>query len=97
MKGAWADLKNQNKHSFIDKKKHEDGVTAIIKLACDEDIVAVVEYSASFSESDHSTEQETLAATSDFNHPSEDYVNYISTDLLAQIMSTQNDGQNNGR
>ena len=55
MKGAWADLKNQNKHSFIDKKKHEDGVTATIKLACDKDTVAVVEYSESFSESDHST------------------------------------------
>ena len=40
---------------FIDKKKHEDGVTATIKLACDKDTVAVVEYSESFSESDHST------------------------------------------
>ena len=37
------------------------------------------------------------AVTSDFNHPSEDYVNYISTDLSAEMMSTQNDGQNSGR
>ena len=26
-----------------------------------------------------------------------DYVNYISPDLSAQTMSTQNDGQNSGR
>ena len=30
---AWADLKNKNKYSFIDKKKHEDGETATTKLA----------------------------------------------------------------
>ena len=30
-------MKNQNKHSFIDKKKHEDGVTTTVKLACDKD------------------------------------------------------------
>ena len=27
-----------------------------------------------------------LAATSDFNHPSEDYVNYISINLLAGMI-----------
>ena len=32
--------------------------------------------------------------TNSFNHPSEDYVNFISTDLPDQMISTQNDGQN---
>ena len=58
MKVAWADLKNQNKYSFIDKKKHEDGVTVTVKLARDKDIVAAAEYSESFSESDQSAYQE---------------------------------------
>ena len=53
--------------------------------------------SESFSESDQSAYQETSAVTNDFNHPSEDYVNFISTDLSAQMMSTQNNGQNSGR
>ena len=60
-------------------------------------IVAVAEYSESFSENDQPAYQETLAVTTDFNHLSEDYVNFISTDLLGQIMSAQNDGQNSGR
>ena len=96
MKVAWTDLKNQNKHSFIDKKIHKDGVTVTVKLACDKDIVASAEYSESFSESDQSAYQETSAVTSDFNHPSEDYINYISTDLSAVTMSIQNDAQNSG-
>ena len=55
--------------------------------------MAVTEYSKSFSESDS-----LLTKKRQFNHPSEDYVNYISTDLLAQMMiSTQNDGQKSGR
>ena len=41
--------------------------------------------------------QETSAVINDFNHPSEDFVNFISTDLSAQMMRTQNDGQKNGR
>ena len=32
-----------------------------------------------------------------FNHPSEDYINNISTDLSAEMMNTHNDGQNSGR
>ena len=39
----------------LDKKKHEDGVTVTVKLACDKDIVAAAEYS--FSESDQSAYQ----------------------------------------
>ena len=35
--------------------------------------------------------------SNDFNHPSENYVNFISTGLPAQMMSTQNGGQNSGR
>ena len=46
---------------------------------------------------DQSAEQETSADTNNFNHPSKDYVNFISTDLSAQIMSTPNDDQNSGR
>ena len=44
-----------------------------------------------------SAEQETSADTNYFNHPTKDYVNFISTYLSAQMMSTQNDDQNNGR
>ena len=39
----------------------------------------------SFSESDHSAYQETSAITNDFNYPSEDNINFISTDSSAQI------------
>ena len=41
----------------IESKKHEDDVTAGVKLACDKDIGAA-EYSQSFSESDKSAYQE---------------------------------------
>ena len=44
-----------------------------------------------------SDEQETSADTNYFNHPTKDYVNFISTYLSAQMMSTQNDDQNSGR
>ena len=64
-------------------------------MACDKDEVAAAEYSESFSESDQSAYNETLAVTSDFNHPSEDYVKYNSTDISAEMIRTQNDGQSN--
>ena len=35
LKAAWANLENQNKYSFIDKKKYEHGVRITVKLACD--------------------------------------------------------------
>ena len=35
LKAAWANLKNQNKYSFIDKKKYKHGVRITVKLACD--------------------------------------------------------------
>ena len=60
-------------------------------------IVAAAEYSESFSERDQSANQETSTVTNDFNHPSKDYINVIFTDLSAQMMSTENYGQNNGR
>ena len=41
--------------------------------------------------------QETSEVTNDFNHPSEDSVNCVSTDLSTQMISTQNDGQSSGR
>ena len=37
------------------------------------------------------------AITNDFNHLSENYVNFIAADSSAQMMSTQNDDQNSGR
>ena len=49
---------NQNKYSFIDKKKCKDGVMVTVKLACDKDIVAAAEYRKSFCESDQSAYQE---------------------------------------
>ena len=79
MKVASVDLKNPNKHSFIDKNKHEHGVTVTVK-------VAAAEYRENFSQSDQSVYQETSVVTSDFNHPSEDYVNYISADLSSGMM-----------
>ena len=39
----------------------------------------------------------TSTVTSDFNHPSEDYINYISRALSAEMMCTQNNDQNSGR
>ena len=51
-------MKNQNKHSFIDKKKQEDSVRVNVKLGCDKDIVGAAEHSESFSESDQSAYQE---------------------------------------
>ena len=45
-------------------------------------------------ESDQWTYQEMSAVTNDFNHPSQDYVNFVSTNLSAQMMSTQNYIQN---
>ena len=59
------DLKNQNTHSFINKKSREDGITVTMKLAWDKDIVVVVaEYSESFSESCQSAYQETSNVSS---------------------------------
>ena len=46
-------------------------------------IVAVVEHSDIFPESDLSAYQEMLAFTSHLNHQGEDYVSYSSTDLSA--------------
>ena len=86
MKVSWANLKNQNKYSFIDKKKHKDGVTDTVKLTCGKDVVAAAVCLS-----------RTSAVTIDFNHPSKGYINYISTDLSAEMMSTQNDGQNSDR
>ena len=48
-------------------------------------------------QNDLSVYQGTPAITDGFNRWSEDYVNFVSSDKSAQIMSTQNDGQNSGR
>ena len=86
---------NQSKYSLIDKKKHsitvKDSITFTIKLARDKEWLAVTEYSESYSECDQSAYQVTSAVASNFNHPSKNYVNYISIDLSAQVMSPQND------
>ena len=39
----------------------------------------------------------TSTVTSDFNHPSKDYITDVSIYLSTEMMSTQNDGQNSGR
>ena len=38
----------------------------------------------------------TSTVTSDFNQPRKEYINCISSDLSAEMMSTQNDDQNSG-
>ena len=67
-------------------------------MACDKDIDIVVaaEYSESFFWKWSIYLSQTSALPSDFNHPIKDYINYISTDLSAEMMNTQNDGQNSG-
>ena len=52
-------------------------------------IVAVAKSSESFSASDQSAYREKSAVTSNFIHPSEDYINHISTNLSFLLMSTQ--------
>ena len=42
----------------MDKKKHKDGVTVTVKLACGKYIVVAAEYSKRFCESDQSAYQE---------------------------------------
>ena len=76
---------------FIDKKKHKDGVTVTIKLACYKGMVAATEYSEIFSESvqsAHQKRQQSLVIL--ITHAK--IINYISADLSAEMMSTQNDG-----
>lgn len=74
------------------KKKHEHGVTIAIKLTYDREcnwysVIAVAKHSEIevFSESDHSAYQKTSAVTSDFNYPSKYNINFMSTNLSAQI------------
>ena len=64
-----------------------------VTLACDKDIVAA-EYSESFSGYDQSASQELQQSLVILiTH----CINYISTDLSAEMMCTQNDDQNSGR
>ena len=63
--------------------------------SCSKNISRSNEFSESFSES--LWWNVSRAGTSGFNHSGEDYVFYISTDLSAQIMRNQNDGENNDR
>ena len=42
----------------MNKKKHKNGVTVTVKLACGKYIVAAAEYNKSFCESDQSAYQE---------------------------------------
>ena len=82
----------KSKQTFAHKQeKQKDSLTVTVKLACDKDIVAAAEYSEIFSESGQSAYQEKSAVTSDFNHRSEDYVNYNIYRFISW-----NDGQNNG-
>ena len=52
-----------------------------------DNIVSAAEYIENFSESGQSAYQEMSAVTNDFNHPSEDCVNRICTDLSAMVCS----------
>ena len=73
-------------------------VTVAVKLACAKDIATAkfpTEYSQSFSEWLVCLWR-TSVVTSDFNHPSKEHINYISSGLSAEILNTQNDGQNSG-
>ena len=79
---------------FIDKKKPEKCVTVTVKFACDNIIAAAAEYGQRFSESDQSAypdRQQSLVILIT------NYINYYSTGLSAEMMGTQNDGQNSGR
>ena len=72
----------------------KDGVTSTVRLAFEvvvKMVVVAVNSGKSFSLSDQCSYQETSSGTSDFNHPDKDNVNYIYTDLWAQMMSIQND------
>ena len=82
------------------KEKTEVSVTVALKLACDKDKAAV-------ERQQNATRIQpklfwkwlvslarTSTVTSDFNHPRKEYINCISSDLSAEMMSTQNDGQN---
>ena len=50
--------------------------------------VAVAKHRSSLSESDQSAYQETSAVTYYFDHPKENYVNFLSTDLPTQMIKT---------
>ena len=82
----------KSKHLFIDEKKPGYG-----KLACEKHIVAAAQNTAKAFLKMISLLIKKSAVTSDFNHPSEDYVKYICTDLSAEMMSTENEGQNSSR
>ena len=66
-------------------------------MACDKDIAAAAEYNESVFWEWPVWLLRTSAVTSDFNRPYKDYINYISTDLSAEMMSIQNACQNSGR
>ena len=76
---------------------HRQENTATVNLARDKDIVVAAECNESFSWKWLVCLSRTSAVTSDFNHPSKDYINHISTDLSTEMTSTQNAGQNSGR
>ena len=76
---------------------HRQENTVTVNLARDKDIVVAAECNESFSWKWLLCLSRTSAVTSDFNHPSKDYINYFSTDLSAEKMSTQKVGQNSGR
>ena len=81
-------MKNQNKYPFIDKTKNEDRVAVTVKLTWDNDIVVAAQYSENFFQKWSVCLLWTSVATSDFGHPSKDYIIYISTDFLAEMVST---------
>ena len=59
-----------------------------------DDSIAVAEHSKIFLKVIVS--QETSEVTSNIKHPRKYYVNYISTNLLTQMINTRNDSQGSG-
>ena len=87
----------KSKQIFVHRQGKTQRFTVTVKLACGKEIVAAAEYSKSILWKWSVCLSRTSAITNDFNHPIKDYINCISTDLSAEMMSTQNDGQNSDR
>ena len=95
-------MREKSKQIFdLRQEKTEVRITVAVKLAYDKDKAAA--------EGQQNAQQNTAKAfwkllvcwskmsalTSDFIHPNKEYINCIFSDLSAEMMSTQNDSQNN--
>ena len=101
MKVAWAELKNQNKFSITDKRKQK----LALRLPQSWHAIKIKQQQKDSRMPNRMSKLfwkwlvcllSTSAVTSDFNQPRKEYINCISSDLSAEMISTQNDGQNSG-